>query len=169
MNIMKIVSFVVLACVSAFSFAGKIAVFNPQAAFTNTEAAKAAYEELKRNPTFAKMISDAEGINQELQALDKERKSKGLTWGADQAAENKKKIDYLLLDRRGLEQKIEAEQKAYFERMMVIRQQHAPGILEKIVKAEGIDLVLRPESAIYAAPELDITQKIIDELNKKVK
>lgn len=166
MNVFKLLSIVALSCVASLSFAGKIVVFNPQLAFTSTESAKAAYEELKRNSTFAKMLSDAEGINQELQELDKERKSKGLTWSAEQVADNKKKMEYLLLDRRGIEQKVEAENKAYLSRMMEAGQNNAPEIIERIVKSEGIDIVLRPESVFIVGPELDITQKVIDELNK---
>ena len=45
-------------------------------------------------------------------------------------------------------------------------QKNAPEIIERIVKSEGIDIVLRPESVFIVGPDLDITQKVIDELNK---
>lgn len=167
MKLIKVCGFVLLSVLAPWAMsAGKVAVFNPQVAFTSSESAKAAYEELKRNPTFAKLIADADGIDKELQELDKERKSKGLTWSAEQTADNQKKIEYLLLDRRGLEKKVEAENKAYLTRMMEIGQKSAPQIIERIIKAEGIDIVLRPDAVFIVAPELDITPKVVEELNK---
>ena len=162
-----IVPVLLLALTSASHAASKVAIFSPEAAIMNSKAYKKSVEDLNRSPDFAKMMADYEAKQAELQELDKESKSKGLTWSNEQVADFRKKVDYLQLDMQGLVKKIKAEQKAVGEKVMVEAQKTIPDILAKIAKKDKIDLILRADAAVHISDKsVDITKKVIDELNK---
>lgn len=170
MNFIKTFALGSAVLVSLFSFsayAGKVAIFSPEAAIMNSKAYKNNVDALNRKPEFSKMVTEYEAKENELKELDKEGKSKGLTWSEDQVAEFRKKVDYLKLDMQGLIKKIKAEQKSVGEKVMTDAQKTIPEILAKIAKKEKIDVVIRADAAVHIGDKtVDITEQVIQELNK---
>lgn len=166
-KITYIVPVLLLTLASLGQAASKVAIFSPEAAIMNSKAYKQSVEDLNRSPEFAKMMAEYEAKQAELKSLDEESKSKGLTWSTEQVADFRKKVDYLQLDMQGLVKKIKAEQKSVGEKVMVKAQKTIPEILKKIAKKDKIDLILRADAAVHISDEaVDITKKVIDELNK---
>lgn len=170
MNFIKNFLVSALVLISVFSlhaYAGKVAIFSPEAAIMNSKAYKSSVDSLNKKPEFAKMVAEYEAKEAELKDLDKEGKSKGLTWSEEQVAEFRKKVDYLKLDMQGLVKKIKAEQQSVGEKVMADAQKTIPEILEKIAKKEKIDIVIRADAAVHiGSKSVDITEKVIEELNK---
>ena len=166
MNISKVMMAFGLLTLSAFSFAGKIVVFDPQQAIMQTDSAKNKMQELQKRPEYAKLIAEAEGLKADLEALSKEAESKGLTWSEDQRAEHRKSVEFVQADFQLVVQKIQKENDALLKGLLAQGQAALPAILEAIVKAEDIDIILRKEVTIVSMPAADITSKVISELNK---
>lgn len=157
-----------LVCAQAV-FAGKVVIFDAQQAILQTDHAKQRMDELQKKPEYAKLVAEAEGLKAELATLSKNAESQGLTWSAEKQAEHRKNVEFVQGDFQRVVQKIKKENDDLMQGLLADGQQKIPAILDKIVKAEGIDIVLRREAAFIAMPAADVTAKVIAELNKDAK
>ncbi|MFT7558473.1 MAG: outer membrane protein [Flavobacteriales bacterium] len=160
---------VLFAFASQSAFAGKTVVFNYRVAITNTDSAKGQLQALQAKPEIAKMVADFEGHNADLEGLSKERDSKGLTWSPEQQAEFRKKAEFIQADLQLLQKKIQKEQETVFQKIEQQGGKHLNAILEQIMKSDDIDLILPAESVLRANTSIDITAKVVAELNKALK
>lgn len=155
-----------LVAVSPLAFAGKVVVFNPQAAILATDAAKKRDAELKANKDFSALIAKIENLRTEMMTLQKDAEKNAMTWGPEQQAEHKKKMSFLNEDFQLASKKAQAEQNAAVMKLM----QEAEGKLEPILKAmmeeKDIDIILHPQAAVIVNPSVDITQDVTSRLNK---
>ena len=146
--------------------AGKIAVFDLQAAIGNTKRAIESEEKLNSNPEYAQLIAQLESLNADLKLLNKEREAKGMTWSAEQLAEHNKKEQYILADRQLAVKKIQAERAAVSEKIVQELQPILQKVMQKVIEKEGIEILIQKQAVAYAAPAVDITEKVTEELDK---
>lgn len=148
------------------AMAGKIVVFNPQAAVLSTEAAKKRDAELKADKNFAALVASIENLRAELIALQKDAEKNGMTWSADQQAEYKKKMTNLNDDFQLAQKKAQSEQNAAVGKLMQDAEAKLEPILKAIMEEKDIDLILHAQAAVIAKPVSDITMEVTARLNK---
>ena len=166
---MKFSRFLVAACIlftAQTALATNVVVFDAQQAIMQTNSARQRMEELQKKPEYAKLVAEAEGLKADLASLSKDAESKGLTWSPEQQAEHRKNVEFVQADFKLVVQKIQKEQDDLVKSLLAEGQKMIPEALEKIVKAEAIDIVLQKQAAIWSNPSVDITAKVIAELNK---
>lgn len=155
-----------LAC-SGFVFAeGKIAVFNLQGAILNTDAAQKRIKEFESKAAYADLKANFEQIQSELQNLNEEAKVNGATWSDERKTEHRKQMEYKRADLELVAKKLQSENQALVQQILQENAQRARGIIQDIIKSEGIGLVLNAEAVTYADSSYDITAKITNRLNK---
>ena len=167
---MKLLSMFLGLCLLGFAHtgmaAGKIAVFDLQAAIGNTQQAQESEQKLNNNPEYAQLIAQLESLNADLKLLNKEREAKGMTWSAEQMAEHNKKEQYILADRQLAIKKIQAERAAVSEKIVQELQPKLQQVVQKVIEKEGIEILIQKQAVAYAAPAVDITDKVTAELDK---
>lgn len=166
MTIKKILATVTLVAVAQFAVAGKIVVFNPESALLATKHAETVIEKLKANPEYAQMTAQIESLQTDLKSLAKESETKGMTWSQEQVAAHRKKMEYVQADLQLAAKKIQAENQAVIGKIAQELQPKMDAALSDIMKAEGIDAVLRPQAVIKVNSSIDITAKVVDAINK---
>jgi Skp family chaperone for outer membrane proteins len=154
-----------LTC-APFALADKIVLLDAQQAILATDKAKTRSDELKKRPEYAKMIVEAESLKAELARLNEKAQSDGLTWSEAEQAEFRKTVQGVQTDFQFVVQKIQKENEALVQQLLAEGQGDIGGVLEKIMKADAIDLIIRREAALIALPSSDITAKVTSELNK---
>ena len=162
----KIAIALCLTVVAPFAAAGKVVVLDHQIAMLATDFAKSRFEALQANPEFSKVVAQYETLSADLTALGKEAETKGMTWGAEQVANHRKKEEYIKADLQLAYQKIQAERKAANESIIRELQPKLEGVLNKLIESDGIDIILSKQAAFYASENADITRKVVDALNK---
>ncbi|WP_188150193.1 OmpH family outer membrane protein [Teredinibacter waterburyi] len=162
----KIIIAFALSLSAMTAAAGKIAICDPQAAVMQTEYFAKAYEALKARGDYSQMLAQVESLQADMQALAKEAETKGMTWGQEQQLNHRKKVEYVRADLELAVKKVQSENNAFQSKVMQELQPKLEKVMQKIVDSESIDMVLRPQSVFYAAPDTDITAKITAALNK---
>lgn len=169
-KLIKISMVAALVAFSAGSFAqGKIAVFDVERAILNTDAAQAQIKDFEANADFAAMKAKYESMAAELQALDKELKTDGVTWSDEKKIDHRKKMEYLKADFDLETKKIQQEQQIVFTRIIQGQAQAAQQVVKELVDSEGIGLILNAQAVQYADSAYNITAKITDRLNNLAK
>lgn len=150
-----------------FAFAGKIVVLDLQQAIMQTDLAQERQKTFLESAEYASLLGESESMRAELEALDKKGQAEGLTWSQDQIAQHRKNVEFVQGDLQRVMQKGQASQQAVVQSIVsAVKEEYISASLMNIVKAEGIDLVLRKEASNYSSPESDITLKLVVELNK---
>lgn len=148
------------------SFAGKVVVFDGQAAILGSNSSRAQIEEFEKNPEVVALVNAAKELQQELKESDDDAKKNSLTWGEEKKKEHAKSQESTYRKLQELSAKIQEAQKALFGRLLKDGEPKVSPILEGIVKADDISIVLRKEAVFVALPDSDITPKVIAALNK---
>ncbi len=166
MKLTKVMFAIAVFAIGQVAFAGKVVIFDAQQAIMQTSMAKQRMEALQKNPEYAKLRAELDGYQADLSALAKEAESKGLTWSAEQQAEHRKKVEFIQADRQLVIQKLQKENDDLVKGLLEEGQKMIPAVLEQLVKSDEIDVILRKEATFFASPAVDITAKVIAELNK---
>ena len=145
----------------------RIAVVDVARAIFSTDVAKKRQEEMQRASEFSAQQAQYDSLTADVKALQKEVEGKALTLSQEQAAEYKKKMEYLRADLELVSRKIQTEIKGLQNRVMQELQPKALEAVKELVAEEKITLLLQREAVISATPEMDLTSKLIDRLNKK--
>jgi len=148
------------------AFAGKIAIFNFEQAVFSTTAAEKAFAELQKNSDYAQWAAQEESLITELKALNKQQETEGLTWSAEQIGEYRKKVNLLQQDLQFNRKKLQDAQTEWRRRILAEMQKSVETVLNQIIEAEGIEIVLSNQAAVFATPSVDITPKVVQALNK---
>ena len=147
----------------------KVAVVDLTRAIFATEVAKARVKQLGSGSDYASLQAKYESITADIKALQEDAEVKSATWSNEQAAEYKKKVEYLLADRELAARKIQTEQKALQGSIVNELQPKAGQAIKELMEEGKIDLLMNAEAVIFAKPEMDITAKLTDRLNKMTK
>lgn len=146
-----------------------IAVVDVARAIFSTEVAKKRQEEMQRASEFATQQAKYDSLAADMKALQKEVEGKAMTLSQDKAAEYQKKMEYLRADLELVSRKLQAEVKETQNRVMQELQPKALEAVKELVAEEKITLLLQREAVISATPEMDVTAKLIDRINKKTR
>ena len=160
---------IALMLTATASAQGKMVIVNLQQAIIQTDTAQKKMQALNANADFAAMKAKFESLRSDLVSLDKDAKTNGMTWSAEQVAEHRKKVEYKSADLKLAAEKLKAEQNAVVKQIMQELAPAAKEALNEVVKAENIGLVLDASTgvAVYATVDYDITAKLTEKLNKK--
>lgn len=155
--------------ISPLAFAAKVVVLDLQQAILLTDLAKHRQQELAGSAEFNSLRAEAESLQEELKALEKKASTEGLTWSPEEQAEHAKKGELIQRDLQHVMQKAQVSQQAMMQSIVqAVKEEYISEALTNIVKAEGIELVLRKEVSNFSTPESDITLKLANELNKRL-
>jgi len=158
-----------LSVSSAFAAEGKIAVVDFGRAIFSSNVAKARLEGLKQQSGFMALQATIDSTKADMQVLQKDAESKSMTMSQEQAAEFQKKVEYIKADHDLALRKIKAESQALQNSILKELQPKAGEALQELLKEESVALLLRSEAVMIVAPELDLTSKLTDRINQKVK
>lgn len=168
MRNLKIVIFLLAAFVGAPSFAeSKIAVVDIGAAIFGTELAQKRQKELQAKSEYASLQARYDSTAADIKALQKDAESKRMTWSDDQKGEFQKKMEYLRADIELTARKLESEVRGLQNSIVKELQPKAIEALNELVTQEGVTVLLRAEAVLIAKPELNLTAKLTERLNKK--
>jgi outer membrane protein len=145
----------------------KIAVVDVARAIFSTDVAKTRQEELQRTSEFSAQQAKYDGLMADMKALQKELEGNAMTASPEKAAEYKKKVDYLRADIELVSRKLQAEVKDLENRILREMQPKALEAVKELVAEEQVTLLLQREAVITADPQMDLTPKLIDRMNKK--
>ncbi len=161
----------VVTCVFLFNASvlaeSKIAVVDVARAIFSTEVAKKRQEELQGTSEFSSQQAKYDSLGADMKALQKEVEGKAMTLSQEQAADYKKRMEYLRADVELVSRKLQAEIKDLQNRIMQELQPKALEAVKELVTEEKITLLLQREAVISASPDMDLTSKLIDRMNKK--
>jgi outer membrane protein len=166
MKLITLFATTILLFSTPVAFAGKTVVFNPQIAILGSDAAKKRNDELNADKDFAALVAKTENLRAELIALQKDAEKNGMTWGADQQAEHKKKMTYLGEDFQLAQKKAQAEQNAAVAKLMQESEAKLTPILKAYMEEMDIDIVIHSQATVIFKPVADITNDITERLNK---
>ncbi|WP_075186720.1 OmpH family outer membrane protein [Teredinibacter haidensis] len=166
MTIKKILAVGALLVMANMAFAGKIAIFNHESAMMGTKQAAQAIEKLKANAEYNQMMTQIESLQADLKGLAKEAETNGMTWSQEKMAEHRKKMEYVQADLQLAAKKIQGENAAVINKLAQEFQPKLKAVLDEIMKADGIDVILRPQAVYTVMPALDITAKVTAALDK---
>jgi len=147
--------------------ASKIAVVDAKVAIFGSNTAQKYLKTFEESADFLSLKAKYESSSADFQAMAKEAETQSLTWSAEQLAEHQKKMSYVKADAELAIQKISAEQKQLEQRIL---QNLAPLVeesIQELVKEQGITLLLRAESVLFATPETSITKQVADRIDIK--
>lgn len=145
---------------------GKTAVVDVPRAVYSSDVAKARQKQLQAESEYSALQAKYDATASDIKALQKEAESKRLTWSNDEAAEYQKKMEYLRADLELAGRKLQAEIQALRNSVGRELQPKAAQALEEIIKEEGISVILKVDAVVFATPDMDITSKLTDRLNK---
>ncbi len=163
----KIYTFIIFLFLSTNAFAEqKIVIFDLKYALNNSKAGKGAQDFLKKSfetssKKFAKMDEDLKKEEQDLLAKKTVLTNEDYSQKID--ALRKKVIDYQSTRRKALE-KITSQRS---ESRATLVKKITP-ILNTYIKENDISLVIDKTSSLGGNPDIDITEIIIEKLNKEL-
>lgn len=146
---------------------GNIAVVDFGKAIFNTNVAKAKLDKKKKESGFTSLKKKYESTVTQLKALAKKAEGKSMTWSKEQLAEHQKKVEFLRADLELTTRKLQADQQELQSSIAAELRPKAAKALQEIIKEEKIVLLLSADAVVTVAPELDLTKKLTDRLNKK--
>lgn len=162
--------FVVVALLSLASITawaeGKVVVFDPMGAVMATDAAKAKFDKLQKSADYAAAKAKVDGLKADIQALQTSFQKDGLTWSAEQRAENDKKMQSLGADYQFQAKKLQTEQQSLAQQIMQEMGPKMEAVVKQLVESENIGLIVDAKAVMMAKPENDLTPKVTQLLNK---
>ena len=154
-----------LMCSTAYS-ESNISVIDLNRTLSASNYAQQELQALKSNPEYKKLIDAIKGLQKELGDLQKKGETESLTWSDEQKQQHVSLMQgkFTQFNQLGNQQ---AEIQKQLERK--VEQTLTPKIEEivnVIIEEKGISLLLTSKAVFYRKPEYDITQEVIDRLNK---
>ena len=141
----------------------KIAMLDREAALLASNAARTAQEKLNaemkpQRDRLDSLRNDIKAMEQRFQkenAAMSESNKKALR---DQADKKAQEFNTLI---QQVQERTQQAQQDLLKRLLP----NLEGILDDLRKAGGYDIILDRRSAVYVAPELDLTKRVVDRLN----
>ena len=159
----------VLAAAMALSLtvqAQNIAVVNIQVAILESGYGKAELAKLEKNADYAALVTEAQTLVADVQALDKDAQTNSSKWSQEQLADYNKQRQFLTADLKLNQQKIKAEQDQVVGQINATMEKPALEALKTLVDEEGISLLLKSNSVYHAADAHDVTSKLAAKLSE---
>ena len=164
---------VVLLVASLFSFTvaaeTEIAVVDFVTAIFGSDAAQDMQKKFQMESSFVNLQAKLESTQADMKALQQDAEKKNLTWSKEDANEFQKKMEYLRADGELASRKLKAEIKDFQSSVVQELRPKAEEALKELLEEEGITLLLSREAVVVVSPELNVTPKLTDRINKKTK
>lgn len=158
------VALVATALISTSALAQKIAVVDVQGVLQALPQTQAVVQSI--NEEFQPKLAELDKLRSDGQFEAEKLRRDGPTMSDAQKTESQEKIMAIQteLQQRAnpLQQQIQARQQQEQTKLLGLVKQ----AIDAIAAAEGYDMVLQAGSAVYAKPEFDISQKVIDRVSK---
>lgn len=166
MKQLKILIAVLLSVVSFSTMAaGKIAVVNVQEAITKSDRAKLWLEQFEAE--HATEQADLRVLESELQAMQERFKKDQAILSEDEKRKSNKSMQdkYEELQFRG--KQLQKEFKDAQQELLKSMLPKVQAALNKLMEKNNYDVILRSEVVLSLSPKLDITDQVIEQLNKE--
>ncbi|MCV6606167.1 MAG: OmpH family outer membrane protein [Porticoccaceae bacterium] len=147
----------------------KIAVCDLAKAITSSELAQKRLDELAAESNLAKLKAEFDGKLADAQGLQKEFETNSLSWDDAKKAKTNRELESYKADLALLQRKLQAEQQAVQQSLLQEIQPVAFEQLQAVIDEEKIDILINKEAALWNNGSVDITNKLIDRINKSVK
>jgi len=154
---------------SALMAETKIGVVDLGAAIFGSEVAQKRLKELQQGSEYTKLQAKYDSTAADITALKKDADAKSMTWSDEQKSEFQKQMEYMRADIELTARKLESEVRGLQNSIAKELQPKALEALQELVTQEGIDVLIRADAVLMAKPELNITAKLTERLNKKTK
>lgn len=151
---------------SIASYAENIAVVNIQAAILESSFGKAELAKLEENSDYAALVTEAQTLIADVQALDKDAQANNSKWTQEQLADYNKQRQFLTADLKLNQQKIQAEREQVVRQINAAMNQPALEALQTLVDEEGISLLLKENAVYHATDAHNVTSKLAAKLSK---
>lgn len=169
MSFMKTSIFVAIALFSLSAAAEKIAVCDLGRAITSNDLAKKRFEELASESNLAKLKAESEGIVADATKLQKDFETNNLSWDEPRKARASREMEAYKADLQLLDRKLQAEHKAVNTQVLQEVQPIALEHLQSLIDEGKIDILISKEASLWNKGSVDITNKLIDRINKAKK
>jgi len=156
--------FGLVLCAEAAHAEIRIGLLNSRAAMVGTDAAKAFSSKLEAE--FKKQILEVKALDEEAGKLAQRLKNDAAIMSDSEREKTASDYEEKARELKYLKTKLD---KSMGEKQKEFLTQSGPKfekVVNEIVAEEKLDLLLPIDVAMFAKPELDITQKAIDRLNK---
>jgi outer membrane protein len=145
---------------------GKIAVVDMQQAIMMTDRAREQIKSMESEKEYAATLEKFEGLRNKLRDMQKEMEVEGKNWTEKQRMEFSQNGEFVRKEYELQAEKIKMKNQ---EIMRLIQKEMGETVrdtLKELIDAEGIDLVLDANLTFYAAPRIDLTNKLTEKLNE---
>ncbi len=145
--------------------APKIAVVNLQTVLETSVAGKAAQEQLKTQRD--KLEADLKQKGSELQELEKRLQRESMVMSKEAREDKDRELRIKLSDFQATQKKYRTDIQELERELMGTLQKDISELVTEIGKKEGYVLVISNIGVIYQHPSVDITNRLIQELNAR--
>jgi outer membrane protein len=147
--------------------ASKIAVVNLQTVLETSVAGKAAQNELKTQKD--KLEADLKQKGTDLQELEKRLQRESMVMSKETREEKERELRIKASDFQALQKRYRSDLQDLERRLMGQLQKDISDLVAEIGKKEGYVLIISNIGVLYALPAMDITNRLIQDLNAKKK
>jgi outer membrane protein len=162
------ISILLLFNLSSFCFAAdvaKIGVIDLQKILETSDAGKSIQNELKSQKE--KMESDLKQKGAEIEAIGKRLEREAMVMSKDMREEKEREQRIKINDFKTLQKKYRSELQRLEAELMNGLQDQLKNLVESIGKKEGYLMIINKLGVLYAPNSIDITDKIIQQLNSQ--
>jgi outer membrane protein len=145
--------------------APKIAVVNLQTVLETSVAGKAAQNELKTQKD--KLEADLKQKGNDLQELEKRLQRESMVMSKETREEKERELRIKASDFQALQKRYRSDLQDLERRLMGQLQKDISDLVAEIGKKEGYVLIISNIGVLYALPAMDITNRLIQDLNAK--
>jgi outer membrane protein len=145
--------------------ASKIAVVNLQTVLETSVAGKAAQNELKTQKD--KLEADLKQKGNDLQEIEKRLQRESMVMSKETREEKERELRIKASDFQALQKRYRSDLQDLERRLMGQLQKDISDLVAEIGKKEGYVLIISNIGVLYALPAMDITNRLIQDLNAK--
>lgn len=143
---------------------GKIAVLDMEMALSASKQAQVLRDKLQQE--FTAEQDELRKLSEEGNALKEKLEKQGSFMTEDERKQLMTEVQLKYQQFQGLGNRIKQEGQARERQFLEELRPELEKVLQKIVEEEGIEVILHKKSAIYTDAKIDLTKRIVDELNK---
>jgi len=144
---------------SAFAAEMKIGVYNNRLVFSKAPQVEAIQDKL--NKQFADRITELKTLAEKRKTLGEKLQRDSMTMTEDQRIESGREFQQLETDLQIKQKQLQEDSKRAEQKELMAVDAIVQKAITKVAEAEGYDLILRVEAAVYAKKHIDISNKII--------
>lgn len=166
MNIFKGFGFAIALSLSTSALADKVATLSVQQALLSSQAAEAFRQQMTEE--FKPQAAQLAELEKQVKQMQGELQNAQAA-GASQADLQQKNLQFqkLVTEYQRQGQEMQLQQRELEQAFLKKMRPRLDVVIRDLIEKGGYDVVLNKQSTIYAKPELDITEQVVDLLNKQ--